>query len=103
MKKNHGPEPMRQLMSLWRESYKVSRTRAAVPLLRATDPFLYYRKGPLALYALSEYIGEEQVNAALRRLLEKHGSGTSASRRRSLASALALGGWRRWRGRLRRS
>jgi len=27
------------------------------------------------MYALSEYIGEERVNDALRRLLEKHGSG----------------------------
>ena len=31
-----------------------------------------YRKGPFALYALSEYIGEAQVNGALRRLLETH-------------------------------
>jgi aminopeptidase N len=31
-----------------------------------------YRKGPFALYALSEYVGEERVNEALRRLLEKH-------------------------------
>ena len=41
-------------------------------MLRALDPYLSYRKGPFALYALSEYIGEERVNGALRRLLEKH-------------------------------
>jgi ABC-2 type transport system permease protein len=45
------------------------------PLLQATDSFLTYRKGPLALYALSEYIGKERVGTALRRLLEKYGSG----------------------------
>ena len=44
-------------------------------MLRALDPYLAYRKGPFALYALSEYIGEERVNAALRRLLEKHRPG----------------------------
>jgi hypothetical protein len=31
-----------------------------------------YRKGPFALYALSEYVGEAQINDALRNLLEKH-------------------------------
>ena len=41
-------------------------------MLRALDPYLAYRKGPFALYALSEYIGEERVNGALRRLLETH-------------------------------
>jgi hypothetical protein len=32
--------------------------------------------GPFALYALSRYIGKKRVDEALRRLLEKHGSGT---------------------------
>ena len=58
-----------------REAYLTPRARANVPLLRATDWFLAYRKGPFAMYALREYVGEERVNAALRRLLEKHGSG----------------------------
>jgi len=44
-------------------------------LLRATDPFLSYRRGPFALYALSEYIGKERMDEALRHLLEKHRSG----------------------------
>jgi aminopeptidase N len=35
-----------------------------------------YRKGPLALYALSQYIGRVQVNRALRNLLAKHRPGT---------------------------
>jgi len=41
-------------------------------LLRALDPYLSYRKGPFAMYALSEYIGSDRVNQALKRLLEKH-------------------------------
>jgi hypothetical protein len=60
---------------MMREVYATPRTRAEVPLLRATDSFLTYRKGPFAMYALSEYAGTQQVNTALRRLLEKHGSG----------------------------
>lgn len=72
----YGHEHMRRLPDMWRESYEVPRTRAAVPLLRATDPFLCCRKGQLVMHALSEYIGAEQVNTALRRLFENHRSGT---------------------------
>jgi hypothetical protein len=49
--------------------------RAAPPLLRATDAFAFSRRGPLALYALREYIGKERVDEALRHLLEKYRSG----------------------------
>ena len=46
--------------------------RRGEPLLRALDPYLAYRRGPFAMYALSEYVGEDRVNGALRRLIEKH-------------------------------
>jgi len=49
--------------------------RIAPPLLRATDAFSYSRKGPFALYALSQYIGKDRVDDALRSLLKRHGSG----------------------------
>jgi hypothetical protein len=42
------------------------------PLMRALDPYMSYRKGPFAMYALSEYVGTDRVNLALRRLYEKH-------------------------------
>ena len=71
-----GREHLRRLLSMMREVYATPRTRASVPLLRATGSFLTYRKGPFAMYALREYAGAEQVNTALRRLLERHGSGT---------------------------
>jgi ABC-type transport system involved in multi-copper enzyme maturation permease subunit len=70
-------EQQQRLLSFMQETFETPRTRAAVPLLRASgDWFLAYRKGPLALYTLSKYIGKEQINLALRRLIEKHGSGT---------------------------
>ena len=59
-----------------REAYLSPRARADVPLLRATDRSSAYRKGVFAMYALREYVGAERVNAALRRLLERHGSAT---------------------------
>jgi ABC-type transport system involved in multi-copper enzyme maturation permease subunit len=72
-----GREHLQRLMSMMREAYAAPRTRADVPLLRATDPFLTYRKGSFAMYAVREYAGTEQVNGALRRLLERYGSGAS--------------------------
>jgi aminopeptidase N len=48
------------------------RSLATPSLIRANESFLYYRKGGLAMYALSKYIGKEKVNGALRSLLEKH-------------------------------
>jgi ABC-2 type transport system permease protein len=71
-----GREHLQRLLGMLREVYATPRTRAEVPLLRATDSFLTYRKGPFAMYALREYAGAGQVNTALRRLLERHGSGT---------------------------
>ena len=45
-----------------------------VPLLRAgAQEYVHYRKGLVAMYALRDYVGEEPVSAALRRLVERHG------------------------------
>ena len=72
-----GPEQLQAYLDMMRREYQVPRTRAAKPLLRATEQFLNYRKGPLAMYALSRYIGRDQVNLALRRLLDAHPPGST--------------------------
>ena len=59
---------------MMREVYLTPASRANVPLLRADDQFLAYRKGSFAMYA-REYIGAEQVDGALRRLRDRHRSG----------------------------
>jgi ABC-2 type transport system permease protein len=69
-----GPEQLRQYLQFMRR--EEPRARAAPPLLRATDSFAYSRKGPFALYAIREYIGKDRIDDALRRLFEKHRSGT---------------------------
>jgi ABC-2 type transport system permease protein len=71
-----GPEHLRRYLGLMREQYRTPRTRAAPPLLRATDSFAFSRKGPFALYAMGEYIGKERVDDALRHLIETYRSGT---------------------------
>jgi ABC-2 type transport system permease protein len=68
-----GDEHLRRYLYFVRWEYTNPRSPAMAPLLRAVDGFLNYRKGPLALYALGEYIGQDRVRAALRTLLEKHG------------------------------
>jgi hypothetical protein len=56
-----------------REAWLPPRAPADPPLLRAAEWFLGYRKGPLAMYAVREYVGAERVNDALRRLIATHG------------------------------
>jgi ABC-2 type transport system permease protein len=67
-----GAEQLRLLLSYMRQPNPIAPIRRGEPLLRGLDPYLSRRRAPFALYALSEYIGEERVNGALRRLLEKH-------------------------------
>lgn len=72
----YGSEHLQKLLGFLREENETPRTRAALPLLQANDWYQNYRKGPLALYGLSQYIGRDRVNGALRALLEKHRPGT---------------------------
>ena len=58
-------------MSFMREPNPWPPIRTGLPLLRAMDPWANYRKGPYAMHALSEYVGEARVNGALRTLVEK--------------------------------
>ena len=69
-----GREALRRFMSFMREPNPWPPIRTGLPLLRAMDPWANYRKGPYAMHALSEYIGEERVNGALRTLVEKKAS-----------------------------
>jgi ABC-type transport system involved in multi-copper enzyme maturation permease subunit len=77
-----GREALRRFMSFMREPNPWPQIRTGLPLLRAMDPWANYRKGPYAMHALSEYVGEAQVNGALRTLVEK--------KRTSLATTLDM-------------
>jgi hypothetical protein len=67
-----GLDHMRRLLRFFRQPYPILPVRQSVPLLQAVDEYAAYRKGPFALYGLSEYIGKERVNLAFRRLFETH-------------------------------
>jgi hypothetical protein len=85
IEEEHGTEHLERLLEFMRRSYLTPRSRADVPLLRANDSFLGYRKGPFAMYALREYVGQERVDLAWRRLRERH-----ASHERPFATSLDL-------------
>lgn len=72
----YGSEHLQRLLSFLREENENPRTRAALPLLQANDWYQYYRKGPFALYAISQYIGRGRINGALQKFLAKHRPGT---------------------------
>lgn len=76
MKHDYSPEELRKYLDYERNRYLRGRSSELVgeqPLMLVeTQPYIYYNKGCLALYALQEYIGEEKVNEALRSFLSKH-------------------------------
>ncbi len=74
VKNDLGEEQLRKLMNQLRNHYPIAPIRRGEPLLRALDPYLAYRRGPYAMYALSEYLGAEQVNGAIKKLIEEHES-----------------------------
>jgi hypothetical protein len=75
VEKTYGPEMARRVYDFQMERYLRGRATQSheVPLLEVEDqPYIAYRKGPIAMYTLREQIGEERVNTALRRYLEKY-------------------------------
>lgn len=72
VQQEYGDAHLQRLLAAMRRAYLDPRSRAGVPLLRATDWFSGYRKGAFAMYALREYVGQQQVDLALRRLLAAH-------------------------------
>lgn len=75
LEKKYGDGHLQQYINYLHSFYEMPRSLATASLLQADETFLYYRKGGLAMYALSKYIGKEKVNEALHQLLQKHNSG----------------------------
>ena len=78
MEKEYGPNAMRKFMQYEMDNYLRSRGTELLkerPLLRveASQGYIHYRKGSVAMYYLREMIGEDTVNRALRKMLSQYG------------------------------
>jgi len=76
LEKNLGIKQTRMFLQLELDKYLNGRAKdieSEQPLFKVGDqPYIYYRKGALAMYALKEYIGEDIINKALRQLVKNH-------------------------------
>ena len=77
MEREYGREQMRRFLKYELDSYLSQRGGELIeelPLLRVENQgYIHYRKGSLVMYALRDYVGEEALNAALRRYVEAVG------------------------------
>jgi ABC-2 type transport system permease protein len=77
LEKAYGREQVRQLLTYELDLYLSGRTgesEVEPPLSLVDDqPYLYYRKGALVMYALKDLLGEAAVNTALRNLMREQG------------------------------
>jgi ABC-2 type transport system permease protein len=76
MNKKYGEENTRKYLRFELDRYlrgRAGELRHEPPLaLVQNEPYVWYYKGALVMYALSDYIGEDKLNAALRGYLEKN-------------------------------
>jgi ABC-2 type transport system permease protein len=75
LRENYSEGHLQKYLDYLHSFYEMPRSLATPSLLQANESFLYYRKGGLAMYVLSKYIGTEKVNGALRNFLNKRTSG----------------------------
>ncbi len=76
MKKTAGPDKMRRFLRYNLDRYSMGRAtekRKELPLAQnENQPYIYYRKGSLAMYLLQDLIGEDKINGVLHELLEQY-------------------------------
>ena len=76
MEQKYGKHQVHKFLELERDKYLTGRTKDAegeLPLYRVEDQsYIHYRKGAIAMYALKDYLGEDTINKAIRRFIEKH-------------------------------
>jgi len=77
MEKEYGREKMQKFLRYELDRYLSGRGGelvAEMPLSQVEDQgYIHYRKGSLVMYALRDYIGEDKVNAALRKFVHDYG------------------------------
>jgi ABC-2 type transport system permease protein len=76
MKHKYGEEKMQRFLQYELDRYLLGRSteqKKELPLSRVENqPYIHYRKGSLVMYALQDYIGEENLNRAIRAFRDEH-------------------------------
>ncbi len=74
MEKEYGREKMRKFLKYELDSYLRGRGGERIEelplILVENQPYIHYRKGSLVMYALRDYVGEEALNAALKKYVK---------------------------------
>jgi hypothetical protein len=76
-KQEYGPGAMRNFLEYELDRYLVGRSQEqrrenVLTRVAASQGYIHYRKGSLAMYALQDYVGEARVNRALRRFVDRY-------------------------------
>ena len=75
MEKEYGKDRIRKFLKYEMDDYLSNRSReseAENPLIKTErQPYIHYNKASVVLYYFKEMVGEQRVNAALHRLIEK--------------------------------
>jgi hypothetical protein len=76
MEKKYGEDMTRKFLRYELDGYlrgRAGESRHEPPLvLVQREPYVWYQKGSMTMFALADYIGEDKVNLALRNFLEKN-------------------------------
>jgi aminopeptidase N len=76
MQKKYGDEQMHKFLKHELDGYlrgRAGESRHETPLAAVQrEPYVWYQKGSLVLYALSDYIGEDKLNLALHNFLMQY-------------------------------
>ena len=76
MEKEYGRAQMRRFLKYELDRYLAGRGGELIEelplMLVENQQYIHYRKGSLVLYALKDYIGEDAVNGALRRFVDRY-------------------------------
>jgi hypothetical protein len=74
MEELFGIQKIRHILKQELNAYLEGRSQAKEeqPLISSDTSHVYYRKGPMAIYTLKDYIGEEALNEALAAYLQQH-------------------------------
>ena len=85
MKHKYGADNIHKFLKFEVDRYlrdRAGEIRREPPLvLVQREPYVWYQKGGLVMYTLADYIGEDRVNAALKKFLAQYGYANATSTR----------------------